>query len=52
MTTSEDESDLIRDLRRNLPAATEHLAALHARLVAAAGHEGVLDIGYITRILH
>lgn len=46
MTTSTEEADLARDLRRNLPAATEHLAALHARLVAAAGAEGILDIAY------
>ncbi len=46
MTTSTEESDLARDLRQNLPTATQHLAALHARLAAAAGADGILDIAY------
>ena len=48
MTTSDEASDLARDLRRNLPAADKHLAMLHGRLAAAADAEGVLDIAYRT----
>lgn len=48
MTTSDEAPDLVRDLQRNLPAADEHLATLHARLAAAADAEGVLDIAYRT----
>ena len=48
MTTSDEAPDLVRDLQRNLAAADEHLATLHARLTAAADAEGVLDIAYRT----
>jgi methylated-DNA-[protein]-cysteine S-methyltransferase len=48
MITSDEASDLARGLRRNLPAADEHLATLHARLATAADAEGVLDIAYRT----
>ncbi|MGH3536898.1 MAG: methylated-DNA--[protein]-cysteine S-methyltransferase [Pseudonocardiaceae bacterium] len=48
MTVSDETSYLARDLQRNLPAADEHLATLHARLAAAADAQGVLDIAYRT----
>ena len=48
MTTSHEASDLARTLQRNLPTRDEHLAALHARLAAAADAEGVLDVAYRT----
>lgn len=48
MTTSDEAPDLVRDLQRNLAAADEYLATLHARLTAAADAEGVLDIAYRT----
>jgi methylated-DNA-[protein]-cysteine S-methyltransferase len=46
MTASTEASDLGLNLRWNLPATTEHLAALRARLAAAADAEGILDIAY------
>lgn len=48
MTVSDEASDLSRALRRSLPVQDGHLAALHARLVAAADAEGVLDVAYRT----
>jgi methylated-DNA-[protein]-cysteine S-methyltransferase len=48
MITSHETPGLARDLQRNLPAADEHLATLHARLAAAADAEGILDIAYRT----
>jgi len=48
MTTRDETSALARDLRRDVPVAAEHLAALHARLAAAAGADGVLDVAYRT----
>ena len=48
MITSDEASDLAHGLRRNLPAADEHLATLHARLATAADAKGVLDIAYRT----
>jgi methylated-DNA-[protein]-cysteine S-methyltransferase len=48
MTTSDEASDLARTLRRSLPTGDKHLAALHARLAAAADAEGVLDVAYRT----
>jgi methylated-DNA-[protein]-cysteine S-methyltransferase len=48
MTTSDEASDLARDLQRKLPVADEHLATLHTRLAAAAEAEAVLDIAYRT----
>jgi methylated-DNA-[protein]-cysteine S-methyltransferase len=46
MTAIDEESGLARQLRRDLPIAADDLAGLHARLVAAAGTEGILDIAY------
>lgn len=37
---------LIRDLTAATDASSEHVRALHERLIAAAGREGVLDIAY------
>ena len=48
MTTRDESSALVDDLRRGVPVAAEHLAALHARLAAAAGADGVLDVAYRT----
>ncbi len=48
MTTRDDAPELTRDLRRALPVTSDHLAALHARLAAAADADGVLDIAYQT----
>jgi methylated-DNA-[protein]-cysteine S-methyltransferase len=48
MTTTDEAADLARTLQRSLPAGDEHLAALHARLAAAADAEGVLDVAYRT----
>jgi methylated-DNA-[protein]-cysteine S-methyltransferase len=48
MTTSHEASDLARTLQRSLPTRDEHLAALHARLAAAADADGVLDVAYRT----
>ena len=48
MTTSDEASDLARALRRSLPTGDKHLAALQARLAAAADVEGVLDVAYRT----
>ncbi len=48
MTTSNEAADLARTLQRSLPTGDEHLAALHARLAAAADAEGVLDVAYRT----
>ncbi len=48
MTARDDESALARALRRGLPVADDHLAALRARLAAAADADGVLDIAYRT----
>lgn len=39
-------TDLVRDLARGIDATPEELAELHARLVAAAEREGVLDVAY------
>lgn len=47
-TTHGDESALTRDLQSALPVTSEHLAALHARLSAAADADGVLDVAYRT----
>lgn len=41
-------ADEARDLARALPVAPGRLAALHARLAAAAAAEGVLDVAYRT----
>jgi methylated-DNA-[protein]-cysteine S-methyltransferase len=41
-----NEQDLARGLARITDATVDHLDALHARLAAAAQHEGVLDIAY------
>lgn len=41
-----NESDLARDLAEITNAAVDDLDALHARLAAAAQHEGILDIAY------
>lgn len=43
-----EEAELARGLQRRLPAAVEHLAALHAGLAAAADTEGILDLAYRT----
>ncbi len=48
MTVQDDESALALTLRRGLPVAGDHLAALQARLAAAADAVGVLDIAYRT----
>ncbi len=48
MTTSDERPDVAGALRRALPAADDHLAALHARLTAAADAEGILDVAYRT----
>jgi methylated-DNA-[protein]-cysteine S-methyltransferase len=48
MTADHGASDLARALQRSLPVDDERLAALHARLVAAADVEGVLDVAYRT----
>ena len=48
MTTSHEASDLARTLQLSLPARDEHLAALRARLAAAADADGVLDVAYRT----
>lgn len=48
MTANNGSSDLSRTLRRSVPVGDAHLAALHARLVAAADARGVLDIAYRT----
>jgi methylated-DNA-[protein]-cysteine S-methyltransferase len=48
MNTPDAPRDLSRDLARALPAVPGQLDALHARLVAAAAAEGVLDIAYRT----
>jgi len=41
-----NEQDLARGLARMTDATVDDLGALHARLAAAAQHEGVLDIAY------
>lgn len=41
-----NEQDLARGLARMTDATVDDLDALHARLAAAAQHEGVLDIAY------
>ncbi len=48
MNTSDETRGLSRELAQALPAAPEQLAALHARLAAAAEAEGVLDVAYRT----
>ncbi|HEY0932316.1 MAG TPA: methylated-DNA--[protein]-cysteine S-methyltransferase [Trebonia sp.] len=48
MTVPDEARDLARALKQGLPAAPERLAALHARLRAAAAAEGVLDVAYRT----
>jgi methylated-DNA-[protein]-cysteine S-methyltransferase len=46
MTINDEESTLAGDLRRSLPVPADRLAALHARLAAAAETEGILDVAY------
>ena len=46
MTAIDEDSELARHLRRDLPAGAEDLAALHARLAVAADADGILDITY------
>jgi methylated-DNA-[protein]-cysteine S-methyltransferase len=48
MTASDDAADLAGALQRSLPVTDEHLAALHARLAAAADANDVLDVAYRT----
>ncbi len=48
MTTPHETHDLSRQLTLALPASAGQLAALHARLDAAAAAEGALDIAYRT----
>jgi methylated-DNA-[protein]-cysteine S-methyltransferase len=48
MTIHDEAPELADDLQRDLPITAEHLAALHARLGAAAEREGVLDVAYRT----
>jgi methylated-DNA-[protein]-cysteine S-methyltransferase len=48
MTIPAESEDLSRDLVRAAPAPPGQLAALHARLAAAAAADGVLDIAYRT----
>lgn len=48
MITSDPSHRVARELAQALPAAPEHLAALHARLAAAATAAGVLDVAYRT----
>ncbi|MEP7160687.1 MAG: methylated-DNA--[protein]-cysteine S-methyltransferase [Dermatophilaceae bacterium] len=48
MNTSREAHDLPRELTLALPLAAGQLAALHARLGAAAAAEGVLDVAYRT----
>ena len=46
MNTHED--DLIHDIERAFPSGETDLDRLHARLVAAAQSDGILDVGYRT----